>query len=664
MQYLDAKGLETLWGKIKDTFQAQNTNLTNLLALNSTGLLKKGANNTWTLDTNVYLTGNQSITLSGDVSGSGSTSIAVTIGAGKVTNAMLAGSIANGKLVNSKVTIAGTDVSLGGSITAETLRTNLGLGSVYDKSSTTTVSTNTDTSVPTSKAVKAYVDAAVSGASNYLGTVTELSQLSTTAKKGDFYRVATAWTGVHIGDILIAEQDNPAAAVITTGTNGYTCLHNELNTDTTYTLSAGANNGQITLTPSTGTAQTVTVKGINTAAYKAESYFVAANTAITGATKCKITYDSKGLVTGGADLASTDIPSLDASKITTGTFADARIASAATWNAKQNAIDNVTDTASGYVSTVSQTSGKISVGHTAFVKPTVTWTAGTTSGPTLSVKTDGGSATAVAIPSASSSASGIVTTGTQSFAGIKTFANTTDSTDKSTGSLITLGGLGVAKNINAGGNISASGGVAARGISDLNVAGGGGSVSQIRAWSEYDSSSTDQVLGANLGVELYNGKADKVSITAGNAGTSSATSGSTLEVPYVTINSQGLVTGYGTHTHTINGLFTDLSSNTTNAVSLTVHGTTKNITAATLKTSLGLGSLAYKSSLVAGDIPNLAWSKITSGKPTTLSGYGITDAELDVTTNTESVITAFELTIGSNVVTVGAIPDSVINALA
>jgi len=31
-------------------------------------------------------------------------------------------------------------------------------------------------------------------------------------------------------------------------------------------------------------------------------------------------------------------------------------------------------------------------------------------------------------------------------------------------------------------------------------------------------------------------------------------------------------------------------------------------------------------SLMTGDIPNLPWSKITSGKPTTLAGYGITDA--------------------------------------
>ena len=44
-----------------------------------------------------------------------------------------------------------------------------------------------------------------------------------------------------------------------------------------------------------------------------------------------------------------------------------------------------------------------------------------------------------------------------------------------------------------------------------------------------------------------------------------------------------------------NGLFTALSSGTTNAVSATIGGVTKNITAATLKTSLGLGSNAYTS---------------------------------------------------------------------
>lgn len=38
------------------------------------------------------------------------------------------------------------------------------------------------------------------------------------------------------------------------------------------------------------------------------------------------------------------------------------------------------------------------------------------------------------------------------------------------------------------------------------------------------------------------------------------------------------------------------------------------------------GRVVSGSTLSASDIPNLSWSKITTGKPTTLSGYGITDA--------------------------------------
>ena len=66
---------------------------------------------------------------------------------------------------------------------------------------------------------------------------------------------------------------------------------------------------------------------------------VASNTAITAGTATKITYDAKGLVTAGTTLAATDIPNLDASKITSGTIADARLSG--TYSGFTHKIDGV-----------------------------------------------------------------------------------------------------------------------------------------------------------------------------------------------------------------------------------------------------------------------------------------------------------------------------------
>lgn len=61
--------------------QALSTNLTSLSGLTyaATSFVKMTASGTFGLDTNTYLTANQSITLSGDVSGTGSTAITVTL---------------------------------------------------------------------------------------------------------------------------------------------------------------------------------------------------------------------------------------------------------------------------------------------------------------------------------------------------------------------------------------------------------------------------------------------------------------------------------------------------------------------------------------------------------------------------------------------------------
>ena len=68
---------------------------------------------------------------------------AVTIKSGGVSNAQLAGSIANSNLANSAITIAGTSTSLGGSITALTGITDLDVASAGNLTILDTVGANT-----------------------------------------------------------------------------------------------------------------------------------------------------------------------------------------------------------------------------------------------------------------------------------------------------------------------------------------------------------------------------------------------------------------------------------------------------------------------------------------------------------------------------------------
>lgn len=91
------------------------------------------------------------------------------------------------------------------------------------------------------------------------------------------------------------------------------------------------------------------------------------------------------------------------------------------------------------------------------------------------------------------------------------------------------------------------------------------------------------------------GSFSTASITAGTAGTSSATSGYTLSVPYVTMNKYGIVTGYGTHTHTINSIPNSSLVNSSVTISGTSVSLGGSITQAALRTALGLGSNAYTS---------------------------------------------------------------------
>ncbi len=152
---------------------------TGVLTIGRTGAL---ADLTQSLDGR-YLTGNQSITLSGDITGTGTTSIATTISAGAVDFAML---------------------NAAGVVTqAEGIASN-----------------DNDTTLPTSAAVKDYVDSSIIGGLVYQGGYNAStnspdldSAPSASIKQGWTYTVTTDGLffteQVRVGDVIIAESDAP-----------------------------------------------------------------------------------------------------------------------------------------------------------------------------------------------------------------------------------------------------------------------------------------------------------------------------------------------------------------------------------------------------------------------------------------------------------------------
>lgn len=166
-------------------------------------------------------------------------------------------------------------------------------------------------------AVKATAEAAAPQATTY--TKAEVDNKVASAV-GSVYKMKgsvdnatalTALTGVVIGDVynvvtagtLNGEAFEAGSNFVATkaGAGSQTGMWDKLGG--TIDLSAYAKKTEVpTLTAFNGLTTTVNGK-------------VTANANITAGTKCKITYDAKGLVTAGADLTASDIPTLATSKI-------------------------------------------------------------------------------------------------------------------------------------------------------------------------------------------------------------------------------------------------------------------------------------------------------------------------------------------------------------
>jgi hypothetical protein len=121
------------------TYQPLDGDLTSIGSLaGTTGLLRKTAANTWSLDTATYLTGNQSITMSGDASGTGTTAIALTLSNTGVTAS----------------TYQSVTVDAKGRVTAGTNPTTLSGYGITDAQPLAAVLTNTTASFTTAQETK------------------------------------------------------------------------------------------------------------------------------------------------------------------------------------------------------------------------------------------------------------------------------------------------------------------------------------------------------------------------------------------------------------------------------------------------------------------------------------------------------------------------------
>ena len=237
-------------------------------------------------------TGDQTITLTGAVTGTGTGSFATAIATSAVTEgAIAAGAVTTGKILDDAVTAA----------------------KLADSSAAVVAA------------------ASPSGTGAFIG-----QQWFNTNNSQEFTWTGSAWVQqAGIGTINIADSTPIAIAVSYPDAYSAT-LTATLDTQTAATVFAGPTSGADAaptfraIVPTDIPDATASTKGIiqpGTGLAVATGVLNHSNI-VTGATVSSITFDNQGHITAAIPLVATDIPVLDASKITTGTFPTALIADA------------------------------------------------------------------------------------------------------------------------------------------------------------------------------------------------------------------------------------------------------------------------------------------------------------------------------------------------
>jgi phage-related tail fiber protein len=310
-----------------------------------------------------------------------------------------------------------------------------------------------------------------------------------------------------------------------------------------------------------------------------------ATSGVTAGTYTKLTVDTYGRATSGATLSASDIPALDWNKITTGT--PSTLAGYGITNAVQGtgvpSIASGPDASkpaasvAGRLYVASDTQKIYSDTGAAWVTVGTSAAGGTVTGVTAGTGLSGGTITSSGTLSLATSGVGA---GTYNSVTVDTYGRVTAGTNPTT-----LSGYGITDSVQ---NVSSTVPSIQAGASGSKPSAGASG----RLYLEIDTKKLWRDNGSSW---------DLIASTVGSDITGTVSAG---QMP--------AFTGDAT------------SSAGSTALTLASAGTAGTYYKVTTDTKGRVTSGA--ASLVAGDIPNLAWSKITSGTPTTLSGYGITDS--------------------------------------
>ena len=243
-------------------------------------------------------TGDQTITLTGDVTGSGTGSFAATVAAAAITEAKLGAlSVSTAKIQNDAVTaIKLADNSAAVVAAAVPSGTGAFIGQQW-------VNTNT--------AIEYTWDGSTWQRQASLGTIvfTDATPLNFTVSYPDAYSAN-----------INAALDNQTANVIFAGPTTGSDAAPTFRALTAADLPAATSVAKGAVLPGTGLSiSSGTLNHLNTT---------------TAGTATKVTFDAQGHISSGTTLIASDIPVLDTSKITTGTFGSAVIADDAITSAK------------------------------------------------------------------------------------------------------------------------------------------------------------------------------------------------------------------------------------------------------------------------------------------------------------------------------------------